>query len=310
MIQSKDFSVIVPVFNSSHTIAQLCKRLVDVFVQLDRNFEIILVDDSSNDNSWQVIKELASTNSNIHGYRLMRNFGQPRATMAGLQAATGKFMITIDDDLQNPPEEILKMVNIIEKDPNIDVVIGVPIKKAHAMWRNWSSNVINYLSNKMFSKTKSFKLTSFRLMKREVVVPLLELNISTPAPGALLNTITPRMVNIGVEHVHRKRGKSGYTFTKLLNLMIDKFLGFSTFPLRLLAVTGLLGVFFSIALGTFFLIRYIYGDIKVPGWTSLIIVLIASSGFNFLALGIIGEYLQQILLSVRNTQTFIIREKT
>jgi hypothetical protein len=239
----------------------------------------------------------------------MRNYGQANATMAGLEASRGDLLVTMDDDLQNPPEEIAKLVAAFDRDPDLDVVIGAPRKKQHAAWRNAVSNILNAVSSYIFTGGRSFKLTSFRLMRREVAEPLLSLNMPTPAPGAQLYTVTRRIRNVEVDHDSRVEGRSGYTLTKMINLTVSKLLGFTTFPLRFLTVLGIAGVGTSVVLGVVYLMRYLTGAIKVPGWTTLVLLQVFLAGFMFLAIGIIGEYLQQILLSVRRMPTYLVRSE-
>jgi dolichol-phosphate mannosyltransferase/undecaprenyl-phosphate 4-deoxy-4-formamido-L-arabinose transferase len=304
------YSVVVPVYNSAGTLRELHGRLTTVMAGFGKPYEILLVDDGSRDDSWRVISELATADKQVRGFQLMRNFGQAAAVTAGLSQARGECLITIDDDLQNPPEEIPKLVAALKDNPELDAVIGVPIEKQHTAWRNIGSATVNWLNSRMFAKRSGFKLASFRVMRRQVVEPILALNIPSPAPGALLCMITPRIANVAVEHLPRATGRSGYTLAKIYNLTIHKFLGFSTFPLRLLATVGLIGLFASIALAIVFMTMFLVGRIKVPGWMTVVLLLVGISGFNFLAFGIVGEYLQQILLSVRQTPAYLIRTRT
>ena len=302
-----DYSIVVPVFNAGGTLRPLHAELARHLEPLGHAFEIVLVDDCSRDNSWGVITELAELDSRVRGILLMRNSGQGAATMAGLSQARGRLIVTIDDDLQNPPYEVPRLLAYLEKHPDIDVVFGRPREKQHARWRRLGSHVVNRLTNFMFGQRPDFKLTSFRVMRREVVGPLVRLNVSEPAVGALLTTLTKRLVNVDVDHHARMTGESGYSLRKLTRVTIGKFLGFSTVPLQLLASAGVIGILLSLTLGAIVLIRFFLGDITVQGWTTLTLLLIGLSGFIFLGLGIIGEYLQQILLSVRKSPMYLVR---
>ena len=144
-------------------------------------------------------------------------------------------------------------------------------------------------------------------MRREVVNPLIHLNVPEPAIGPLLSTLTSRLTNVAVDHMPRKDGKSGYSIPKLMRLTLSRFLGFSTFPLRFLAALGLTGIFISVFLGVYFLYKYVFGDIAVQGWTTLVLLLIGLSSFIFLAFGIVGEYLQQILNQSRRNPIYVFR---
>jgi dolichol-phosphate mannosyltransferase/undecaprenyl-phosphate 4-deoxy-4-formamido-L-arabinose transferase len=274
---------------------------------IEKPFEIVLVDDGSIDRSWLMIEELVKYDHRILGIQLMRNYGQANATMCGLRCAKGEFIITIDDDLQNPPEEIPLLIESIENDPQLDVLYGTPIEKRHALWRRLGSNLLNWISSRIFTRGESIKLTSFRIMRRNVVDHLLTIETPHPAPGALLFTITPRIKNVTVRHEPRTVGKSGYTFSKIYRLTLSKFLSFSTLPLRFLAISGVFGIFISFILGVGYFIKYLLGGIKMPGFMTLVLLLIASSGFNFLAFGIVGEYLIRILQAVYGTPQYQIR---
>jgi dolichol-phosphate mannosyltransferase/undecaprenyl-phosphate 4-deoxy-4-formamido-L-arabinose transferase len=302
-----DYSIVIPVFNAQNTLPQLYDELIVNMEQLDAAFEILFVDDCSRDTSWDTITELAASDPRVCGLLLMRNSGQGAATMAGFAHARGGIVVTLDDDLQNPPYEIPRLLKFMQEHPGIDVVFGRPHQKQHNVWRRIGSTLVNYISNLMFEQPSGFKLTSFRVMRREVVEPLLRLNVIEPAIGALLTTLTKRLANVDVDHRPRVEGRSGYSVSKLLRATITKFLGFSTFPLRFIATIGMLGIAFSIVLGVIVFFRYILGNITVPGWTTLSLLLVGLSGFTFLAFGIIGEYVQQILISVRRTPTFVVR---
>jgi len=160
----------------------------------------------------------------------------------------------------------------------------------------------------VFNTPSSFKLTSFRLMNRRVVKPLFEMNVPVLAPNALLCMITTRMINVEVDHEVRTAGRSGYSLSKLIRAAVNRYLGFSVAPLRALMVIGFIGVLLSVLLGAFMLFKYMTGQIKVAGWTTVVLLLLGSMGFNFLGLGILGEYLQNVLLSVRQMPAYLVRQ--
>ncbi|MBT2989873.1 MAG: glycosyltransferase family 2 protein [Candidatus Thiodiazotropha sp. (ex Ctena orbiculata)] len=301
------YSIVIPVFNAEGTLTELVSGLTDHLTPTSKGYEILLVDDCSKDSSWDIIRELAAKYSVVRGFQLMRNSGQGAATMAGLAQSRGQLVVTMDDDLQNPPYEVPRLCKFMEQHEEFDVLIGRPREKRHALWRRAGSEMVNRMSNVMFEQASSFKLTSFRVIRREVLTPLLKLNVPEPAIGALLTTLTKRLINVDVDHAPRIAGGSGYSIRQLLKLTMSKFLGFSTFPLRFLAILGVVGISVSFLLGIYILFRYFFGDIAVPGWTTLSLLLIGLSGFLFLAFGIVGEYLQQILNIARLNPTYVIR---
>lgn len=310
MTRAVEYSIIVPVYNSQDSLTPLFERLIRIFDELGKQLEIIFVDDCSRDRSWEVLTDLAHGDRRVQAIQLMRNYGQSAATMCGLRYASGEYLITIDDDLQNPPEEIPKLIETLNSRPELDVVIGVPEKKRHSFLRRQGSKFVNWVSSRqIFRQNPELKLTSFRIIRRGVADYLLSMDIPRPAPGAILCTITSRIANVTVRHEPRPYGKGGYTVGKILGLTLDKTLNFSTFPLRLLALLGLIGILFSTGVGTVFFIRYLLGGIKVAGWITLVILLTTVAGFNFFAFGIIGEYLLRILHGVHRTPQFLVRQR-
>jgi dolichol-phosphate mannosyltransferase/undecaprenyl-phosphate 4-deoxy-4-formamido-L-arabinose transferase len=229
--------------------------------------------------------------------------------MCGLRHSVGQVAITLDDDLQNPPEEIPVLVEALENDPELDVVIGIPGEKQHAFWRNIGSEVVNLINSFAIKKDRSLKFSGFRAMRRIVVDRLVELNVPQPAIGVLLCSITPRITNITVRHEPRSTGRSGYTIAKMLGLTLSNFLTFSDFPLRFLALVGVFGIVSSLVYGLVLIGRFIMGGIGVPGWTTLVLLLVAMSGFSFFAFGLVGEYLLRILQSAQNTPQYVVRQQ-
>lgn len=302
-----DLSIVVPVYNSEKSLALLYQRLVEVMEARQASFEILFVEDGGQDNSWQGIQTLVEADDRVTGLQLMRNYGQGAATMCGLRHSRGEVVITIDDDLQNPPEEIPALLTALEENPDLDVVIGVPREKKHAAWRRWGSEAIQAIDSYALEKERTIRFAGFRAIRRQVVDLLVELDMPQPAIGALLYSITPRMANVYVRHEPRLVGKSGYTLSKILTLSLSNFMGFSVFPLRFLALLGALGILASVTIGAVYLVLYLMGRIGVPGWTSLILLLSATAGFQFFAFGLVGEYLLRILQSVQNTRQYVLR---
>jgi len=308
--QAPEFSIIVPVFNAEATLGPLTARIVEVMESRGAAFEIVLVDDCGGDGSWSKARELAADDSRIVAVQLMRNYGQSAATMCGLAQARGEYLITLDDDLQNPPEEINVLIDSLAERPDVDVIFGSPVEKRHSLWRRFGSWMVNRISAGLILRTDAkLELTSFRILRRSVADSLLAVSTPRPAPGAMLCTITPRIINVPVRHEERGGGVGGYTIGKLLGLTIDKTLSFSTLPLRLLASMGLIGIVFSAVLGCVYLSRYYWGGIAVPGWTTQVLLMIGIAGFNFFALGVIGEYLLRILQTVQGTPQYLVRQQ-
>jgi dolichol-phosphate mannosyltransferase/undecaprenyl-phosphate 4-deoxy-4-formamido-L-arabinose transferase len=303
------FSIVVPVYNSEQTLAHLYERIAQVMEDMGARFEMVFVEDCGTDRSWQVLQAIAQRDERVRAIQLLRNYGQASATMCGLRYSIGQIVVTIDDDLQNPPEEIPVLTRALGNDPELDVVIGIPREKQHAFWRKLGSEIVNSINSFAVKKDRSLKFSGFRAMRRIVVERLVELNVPQPAIGVLLCSITPRITNITVRHEPRSTGRSGYTIAKILGLTLSNFLTFSDFPLRFLAMVGVVGILASSAYGLALVVRFVMGGIGVPGWTTLALLLVAMSGFSFFAFGLIGEYLLRVLQSAQNTPQYVVRQQ-
>ena len=218
-------------------------------------------------------------------------------------------MITIDDDLQNPPEEIPVLVEALRSEPELDVAIGIPDEKKHVLWRRLGSEFVNAVNSFSLKKPRSLKFSGFRAMRRLVVDQLVERNVPKPALGALLYSTTPRISNVLVRHEPRTVGRSGYTLPKIFSLTLSNFLAFSDFPLRFMALVGAIGIVASLTVGIRIVVRYLQVGAAVPGWMTLALLLVGISGFNFFALGLIGEYLLRVLQSVQHTPQYVVRQQ-
>jgi undecaprenyl-phosphate 4-deoxy-4-formamido-L-arabinose transferase len=218
-------SVVIPVYNSSASIQELCEGLVKVLSPMSSEYEIIMVDDGSIDKSIQQIKEAAANNKAIKLISLLGNFGQQNAIMCGLRYAKGDYVITMDDDLQNPPEEIKTLMQEMEKD--YDVVYGIPRVKQHSGTRNLGSLMANLLFNVVCGKPKSVKVSSFRVLKRSIVENIIAERSSFVYISAATFKYTKNIGNAMVQHEVRKHGSSNYNMLKLLKLFYNIYLNYS-----------------------------------------------------------------------------------
>jgi len=300
-------SVVIPTYNGSQTLRPLVLELHEALCQVEGGYEIIVVDDGSKDNSWEIVRTLVQEGLVSQGLRLTRNFGQTAATMAGIRVARGEVVITMDDDLQNPPSEVITLLRALEADPDLDAVIGVPKEKQHSFYRRIGSAFVNRISNVLFSKDPHFRLTSFRAIRRRLVDPLTRLNVPSPPIGALLCTLSNNIKNVTVEH--RPSGLKGSRFNmfRLLAVTISKLIGFSIAPLRAMASLGFIGFILSVLWGVMLVVKYLLARIQVPGWMTIALMLAIIASILFMGFGIIGEYLYQILMSTRNTPQFAVQ---
>lgn len=303
------YSITIPVYNGERSLPELIKRLVKVMDEVGQTFEIILVNDASPDNSWEVIKQLKEKCPQIQAFNLMSNVGQLRALMCAFDKVRGKYVITMDDDLQNPPEEIPKLIEAMNKNLDLDCVMGVPKEKRHKCYRNLGTLLISWINRKVFDKPKGLRTSNFRIFKRHLNDALIQFKTRTPVITPLILKSTRRIGNIVVEHYERKHGTSGYSLARLIKRTLDNVLNFSTFPLKLVSGIGFLASMLSLCLTVFYMIRYFLGIIKVPGWITLVLVLTFFSGLILFSIGLVGEYLIRIIDEVNHSPRYIIKDE-
>ena len=300
-----DISVVIPVYNSAKTLLQLVERLMAVLEEKGPCFEIILVDDGSKDGSWGILSELqARYPSHLVAIQLMRNYGQHNALMCGFRQAQGKFIITMDDDLQNPPEEIPKLVAAIQQS-GCDLVYGVYADKKHARWRNLGSVLTQRFYNMVFKS--AIEPTSFRIIRDKLLGSILPYNKNFTYIDGLLAWNTQRIEATLVEHHPRSSGRSGYQLSPLLALAFNLFTNFSILPLQLVSAWGSLVAFFGLLFGVYYLGQSLLSNIAVPGYASTIVAILILGGTQLLALGIIGEYLGRVHLNVNRKPQYVER---
>jgi glycosyltransferase involved in cell wall biosynthesis len=301
------YSLVVPVYNSEKSLGQLCQRIDGVFKKLKDTYEIILIDDSSKDDSWNVMKELRKKNSNIKIIRLMRNFGQHNAIMCGLHQVSGKYVILLDDDLQNPPEEIPKLIHKIND--GYDAVIGALEEKQDTLLKKLGSQFILYLNGKIFNKPKHIKLSSFKILTRPLVDQLKILKTPYPYITGMVLSLSMNIANVTVKHETRRYGRSNYNLGKLLKLSFNLIINYTSLPLRALTLLGVIISTLSFCAGIYFITRRLFDKVAVPGWTSVVVLLSFFNGLLLVVLSVIGEYLARIIGEVSNRPQFVIKEK-
>lgn len=300
-------SVIVPCYNSEKTLVELVDRVISVLK--GDLLEIILINDASEDTTWSIIQEIAKSQKKVRGINLMKNFGQHSALFCGLNHISGEVVITMDDDLQNPPEEIIKMMDLLGSDENIDAVIGVPGIVKQSIIKRMGSNFLNYISSKILNKPKDLKISSFRALRKNLVDEIKSNQTTNPAFGSLLLNYTRNIKNIEVRQDKRKFGNSGYSLSKSIKLFLNTVLNYSTLPLKIVSNIGIISSVVGFGLAIFYLIKYLIGNITVPGWTTIIVLLLIFFGLILFSLGIIGEYLIRIIREVNHSRQYIIKDK-
>ena len=297
-------SVVIPVYNSAQTLRELTERLEKVLRDLvGKSYEIVFVNDGSADSSWDLLKNIASTNDKIVAVNLTRNFGQHNALMCGFLYAQGEFIITLDDDLQNPPEEIPKLFKEIHT--GYDVVYGIFGSKQHSRFRNLGSALIQFVYRKTFNV--DVRISSFRIMKRHIVHRILSYERSFTFIDGLISWFTASIGNVYVEHQERKIGSSGYSLHRLIVLALNMMTNFSIALVQVASLVGLTFAFTGFAFGIYFLCKKIFLGIPVSGFASTIVAITIFSGVQLLTLGILGEYIGRIHINVSKRPQYAIR---
>jgi glycosyltransferase involved in cell wall biosynthesis len=299
-------SVVVPVYNSELTLEPLVSRLETVLSPRVSRFEIILVNDGSRDESWRVIRELAGRHDRVRGISLARNYGQHNALLVGIRAATLEVIVTLDDDLQNPPEEIPKLLDELAE--GHDVVYGTPELRQDDLWRRSTARLLRWILRNALGTDLARNVGSFRAFRSEIRGAFAGYQSSFVSIDVLLTWGTSRFGAVRVEHAAREVGRSNYSFARLLLTALDVITAFSTRPLRLASLIGFAFTLFGMAVLLFVLGRYLWLGYSLPGFPFLASVVAIFSGAQLFALGIIGEYLARVHLRSMGRPTGLIRE--
>ena len=301
-----DYSIVIPVFNSEQSLNELAERIQKVFSSLGKSYEIIFVDDYSSDKSWDAIKSLRQKDpGKVRCIRLAKNYGQHNATLCGFQHATGSFIITLDDDLQNPPEEIPKLIQRIQE-TSADVVYGIS-KNQHSLARRTGSGIWKHYSEKFEQGYGNG--SSFRLIKSEIIQKIIHYRQYFVFVDQLLYWHTAAAEFVQVEHHARVHGKSRYSRKTLFSLSGNLIIFYTSLPLKLMTYSGIILSFGSMLLALYFILRKIFLHVRVEGFTALIVAILFSTSMMLICFGIIGEYLARIYSVLNERPTFAIKEK-
>jgi dolichol-phosphate mannosyltransferase/undecaprenyl-phosphate 4-deoxy-4-formamido-L-arabinose transferase len=302
-------SIVIPVFRSEGTLTSLFSRIDEVARRIDPGYELILVEDCGGDESWSRMKALREAHPrHVRIVQLTRNFGQHNALLCGFSFVRGRYVITMDDDLQNPPEEIPKLVASMDAS-DADVVYGVAEKKKHSILKNLGSLMYLRMISYLFQLKSGIKLSNFRIARRPVIDEILKFSTPNPSIGLMLLAVTHRIGSIPVAHHPRKAGRSHYSLSKMMRLFLHGLLYHSDLPLRAVFAMGIGCLLLSMTLGAYYLFLYFSGAIGVSGWTTLVLLLLFFAGIGMFSVGVIGEYLLRILQEVNKVPQYIIREK-
>ncbi len=298
-------SVVVPVYRSEAILPELVQRLEKILSRIASAYELVLVNDSSPDQSWEVICQLAERNSWIHPINLMRNYGQHNALLCGIRATQYDVIVTLDDDLQHPPEEIPKLLAVLAQ--GFDVVYGTPENEEHGFLRDLASSVTKMALQNVMGAKIARQVSAFRAFRAEVANAFSHYEGSFVSIDVLLTWGTNRFAAAPVAHQPRRQGTSGYTFRKLITHAMNMMTGFTTLPLQFASLVGFAFTIFGFCVLGFVLIRYFkYGN-PVPGFPFLASIVALFSGAQLFALGIIGEYLARMHFRSLQKPPYVVR---
>ncbi len=298
-------SVVIPVYKSQHTIGPLVKRLQRELAAV--RFEVVLVNDGSPDASAEVCEALAAEYENVNFISLRRNFGEFNAVMCGLNYATGEYCALIDDDFQNPPSEILKLVDAAESG-SYAVVYSYYPKKEHAAYRNWGSMLVNWMTTFLLDKPRNLYLSSFKLIRREVVEEIVKYTGPYPYIDGLILRVTRNIGRVEVLHEKRRSGDSGYTMRKLVSLFLNILFCYSTLPIRVFMPIGFAIFALGLVLLLFLTGQWIVGP-DPKGWQVVTAMLMLIGGIQSLLLSVLGEYIGKNFMAQSGTPQYVIKYK-
>ena len=303
-----DVSVVIPVYKSQGTLPALLPRLESVLRSRQEPFEVLLVNDNGLDEAWAMIEDWASTRPWVRGMCLMRNYGQHNALLCGIRAARGSRIVTIDDDLQHPPEEIPKLLAKLEE--GYDVVYGAAQSQRHGLWRNLASQVTKLVLRGAMGTETACQVSAFRVFRSTVEGAFRNYSGPFVCLDVLLTWGTTRFAAVPTRHEERYAGKSNYTFGKLVVHAMNMITGFSVMPLKLASLAGFLCTIFGLAVLGYVWGRYLIGGVSVPGFTFLASTITIFSGAQLFALGIIGEYLARMHFRAMERPTYVVCQAT
>ena len=285
-------SVVIPAYRSRDSLPILVERLEAVLGQPDQEFEIIIVDDCSPDDTWEVLKALKKSHRRLKIVRLLKNSGQHNAILCGFSIARGEIVVTMDDDLQNPPEEIPKLLAAIND--GYDLAIGSYDSKKHSMGRNLGGTLVDDAQRRIFNLPNDFQLTSFRAARKIVVDNVVAMGGVFPYVTSMLLSHTARYINVPVHHEARRFGQSNYNLKRSLLLAFNLFLSYSSYPLYFVIALCIAALGLSMGLSVLVVLRSIYEGTAVPGWASTITAISFFNGLILLALVVHSFYLSRL----------------
>ena len=309
-MSKKLVSFVIPCYRSEQTLESVINEIDETMAGMDYDYEIILVNDGSPDNTWGKIQEIAGkrTDERVFGITFAKNFGQHAALMAGLRQTKGDFVVCLDDDGQTPANEVGKLLAALEGDA--DAVYARYGHKQHNLFRNFGTAMNEWMASVMLGKPKDLFVSSYFGVRRFVVDEMVKYESSYPYVIGLVLRTTKHVVNVDVNHRKREIGTSGYTFAKLLGLWINGFTAFSIKPLRIATMSGTIFACFGFLYAIYTVIKKFVNPNVPVGFSALMSAIMFIGGMVMLMLGMIGEYLGRVYISQNKNPQYVIRETT
>jgi len=303
--RASSISVVIPVYNAASSLPVLLERLERSLRDTGLRFEVILVNDGSRDDSWSTIQTEAAGRPWLAGIDLSRNFGQHNALLCGIRAARHDVIVTMDDDLQNPPEEIPRLLGLLAT--GLDVVYGFPEEGQHGFWRDMASQTTKIVLGGVLGASTARQVSGFRAFRTELRSAFGDFSGPSVNIDVLLTWATTKFGAVTVKHQPRQFGASNYTFVKLIAHAVNMLTGFSTVPLQVATVLGFALTLFGFFLLVVVIARYFVQGVTVPGFTFLASVVVIFSGAQLFTLGVIGEYLARMHFRIMRQPSYAIR---
>lgn len=303
----KKVSFVIPCYRSEKTVEHVVAEIKSTMAESGYKYEIVLVNDCSPDNTMSTIRRLCESDNKIKGIGFARNFGQHAALMAGLRQAEGDYVVCLDDDGQTPADEVHKLLEKLEE--GYDAVYAAYDHKQHSAFRNLGSKVNELMTRMMLDKPAELYISSYFAVKRFVVDDMIRYENSYPYVIGLVLRTTKNITNVFVHHREREEGSSGYTFKKLLGLWFNGFTAFSVKPLRLATCVGAFSAFVGFIYGFYTIIKKLINPDVPMGFSSTMAAIVFFGGMIMIMLGLIGEYIGRIYISLNNSPQYVIRER-
>lgn len=297
-----DLSIVIPVYNSEKCLDELNQQITEKLGNAD--YELILVNDKSKDNSWEKIVSLARVNNKIKGISLKKNSGQDNAIMAGLGQANGDYIVIMDDDLQHSPSDIGKLHDKCKE--GYDICYGLFPDKKQSIWKNTGSRLNDYLAELFLKKPRGLYLSPFKIIRASLVKEIKEYKGPFPYIDGIVLSLTSNITQIELVHQKRYDGKGNYNLLKSLSVFLKHITGYSLYPLRFATIMGVMAAGLSFLLGAVFVIDYLTNASRVEGWITLVLLIVFFNGLILMCVGLIGEYIGRIYLTMTSKRQYVV----